>query len=259
MDEFDIIAWPLELSRAALLSQHNVAFSKVISVNSFQIGQILRKPNKLNKSDLSLFLIENIGLLVIILVGFVLSVIAKCAILKLNKRRFSSLYNLLVINRTRSGSISFKIGVLSMALYIFLFFDLRILTNMIKTDKVTVSTSEFIDSISKLNRTSKTMVAWDTNSTILFYQIFKKRKQNDVIAFDAKLRGFFDSSKCGLDYYFYFMCEFFFFFTVYHVTLVNRSVDHFIFFQPTIYFESLKAIFYRKDLDDKMKRILNRR
>ena len=259
-DGLDFYNWPLKLSYVNLLiDNHNFEISKVASINSFHIGQMLRKPNKLNKSDFSLFFIENTLLFVIILIGVVLTVAAKFTLLKLIKRR-CSLYNLLIFNETILDSISFKIGVLYLAFSLFLFFNLNILKNMIKTQKVTVDTSEFIDSISKLNRTTKPIVTTDTNSTNLFYRLFNKRKQNDALTRSdyANADDFYSKiSKNGLESNLYFMSQFFFFFLINNIAQLNRSVDHIAFFKPTIYFESLRTIFYRKNLNEKMKKILN--
>ena len=245
-----------------LARNHNIELSKVTSINPLYVGQMLRKPNKLNNSDFSLFLIENIGIFVIILIGFVLTVIAKFTLLKIIKQRYS-IYNLLTNNGTRLSPVSFKFGFLSLAFSFFLFFNLNILTNMIKTQKVTVSTSEFLDSISKLNRTTKTLITLHKESMALFYRLIKKeRKPNDsLVIYDfANFSDFvFKISKLDLDSYFYFITEGFFLFFVYNTKLLNRSDDHFVFFKPTIYFESLRTIFYRKKMDEKMKKHLNRR
>ena len=262
-EEFDLYFWPIDLSYASELTEnHDIEISKLTSIDTFNVGQILRKSNKLNESDFSLFFIENIRLLIIILIGFVLTVTAKLTLFKLVKRRYTGLHNLLTINRTRFGSgTSFKTAVLSLAFSFFLFFNLSILTNLIKTEKVTVDTSEFIDSISKLNRTTKTLIAWDTNSTNVFYRLFKKPKQADALtAFDyANVDDFVSKvSKRELDFYFYFINEIYFIYLVYYVTL-NRSADYIAFFKQTIYFETLRAMLYRKNLDKKLKQILNRR
>lgn len=261
-DKFDFYYWLMDLSHSCLvIENHNFEISRVTSVNTFHVGQILRKPNKLNKSDFSSFLIENVRLLIIILIGYIVILMAIFTLLKLIRRR-CSFYNLLTINRTRLGSISFKIDFIILAFSFFLFFNLSILTNMIKTEKVTVSTSEFIDSISKLNKTTKPLATVDTNSTNLFYRLLKKSKQSDALTVNnyANFDHFISKiSKNRFDSYFYFMDEIYFFVSVYYVTLLNRSVDHFVFFKPTIYYESFRAMFYRKNLDQKMKQILNHR
>ena len=138
---------------------------------------MLRKPNKFNQSDFSSFFIENIRLLVTILIGFVLTVIIKFTLLKLSKRRYS-LFNLLSIYGYRLGSIS-KLGSISLAFSFFLFFNLNILRNMIKTQKITVDTSEFIDSISKLNTTTKTLITADKESMV--FSIDYSRKENKMM------------------------------------------------------------------------------
>ena len=261
-DVLDIYYWPMDISYTSSATvNHNVEISKVTSIYPFNVGQMLRKSNKLNESDFSVFFIENIRLLVIILIGFVLTVIAKFIFLKLIKRKFS-LYKLLNTNETRLGSISFKLGFLSLAFSFFLFFNLNILINLIKTEKITVDTSEFIDSVSKLNRTTKTLISWNKNTTNSFYRLFKKTKQNDplvVLEFGNSKNFFIKMSKSrDLDSYFYFMHDYFFFYLIYKIS-INRSVDHIVFCKPTIYSESLRTIFYRKNLDPKMKQILNRR
>ena len=260
-DELDFYYLPIDYSQVVNFENHNVEISKVTSINPFNVGQMLRKPNKLDESDFSLFLIENIRLLAIILIGFVLTVTAKFTLFKLVKRRYTGLHKLLVTNRTRlSSGISFKTAVLSLAFSFFLFFNLSMLTNMIKTQKVTVSTSEFINSISKLNKTTKTLVTFNINSRNLFNRLFKNRKRTNAITSSdyANFEDFFSKlSKNEFDCYFYFMSEFYIFASIYYVTLLNRSVDHFVFFKPTIYYESLKALFYRKNLDEKRKKIIN--
>ena len=258
----DFHGWPMDLSYERLVSKnHNIEISKVTSTTPYNVGQVLRKPNKFNQSDFSLFLIENIRLLVIILIGFISTLSAKFTLLKLIKRRFS-LYHLLT-NGTRLGSISFKLGSVTLAFSFFLFFNLNMLTNMIKTEKVTVSTNEFLDSISKLNRTTKPVVTVYTDTMALFYRLFKKRKRNDdLIAMDysKNLQDFFSMiSKHEFDNHFYFMGEIFYLYFIYYGSLLNRSVDYIVFHKPTIYFETLRTIFYRKNLDKKMKQILNRR
>ena len=258
----DFYYWPVELSYERLVSKkHNIEINKVTSTTSYKVGQVLRKPNKLNQSDFSLFLIENIRLLVIILIGFVLNLSSKFTLLKLSKRR-CILYDLLT-NGTRLSSISFKLGSVTLAFSFFLFFNLNMLTNMIKTEKVTVSTNEFLDSISKLNRTTKPVITVYTESMALFYRLFKKRKRNDDLKltdYSKNVQKFFSTiSKNGFDTYFYFMEEIFYLYFFYYGSLLNRSVDYIVFCNPTIYFESLRTIFFRKNLDKKMKQILNRR
>ena len=248
----------MDYSQVVNFENRNVELSKVTSINAFNVGQMLRKPNKLNQLDVTLFLIENIGHLAIILIGYFVDLMTIFTLLKLAKQK-CNLYNLLTINRTRLGLGSFKIAVLSLAFSCFLFFNLNILTNMIKTEKVTVSTSEFIDSISKLNTTAKTLVSFNLNSTALFNRLFKGRKRtDDITSTKYYLYGFLSKlSRKGLDSYFYFMNEFQFFFSIYYLTLRNKSLDYFVFFKPTIYYESLRAYFYRKNLDQERKKIIN--
>ena len=260
-DKVDFYYWPMDIFDTNLTDNQNVGLSKVTSTAPINVGQILRKPNKFNKLDFSSFLIENIGLMVIILIGYFFILMAIFTLLKLIKQRYS-LYYLLTIDGSRLSSISFKISILLLTFSIFLFFNLSILTNMIKTQKVIVSTSEFIDSISKLNKTTKTLVTMHQSFTNLFYRLLKKSKRNDSLSIASLVdfEGFYSKiSKKGFDFYFYFMREIYFFLLVYYVTLLNRSVDYFVFFKPTIYFESLRSIFYRKNLGEKMKKILNRR
>ena len=258
-DEFDFYFWAMEYSGIDF-DNHNVGISKITSINPFNVGQMLRKPNKLDESDFSLFLIENICLLVIILIGYFLTVTVNFTFLKLVKRR-CSLHDLLAINRTRlSSSGSFKIAVLSLAFTFFLFFNLSILTNMIKTQKVTVSTSEFIDSISKINRTTKTLVTFEINSMHLFNRLFYRKPTDAITSSDyANFDDFYSKlSKRGVDTYFFFMKDSYFFASIYYVTLLNTSIDdYFAFLKPTIYYESFKAFLYRKNLDQKRKKILN--
>ena len=261
-EEFDLYYWQTDLNTCASLVAHDpdVEISKVTSIEPYNVGQMLKKPNKFNQSDFSLFFIENIRLLVIILIGFILNLGVKFILLKLIKRR-CSLYNLFVINGSRLCSISFKLGFLSLAFGIFLFLNLNILTNLIKTEKITVDTSEFIDSVSKLNRTTKPFVAVDAYSEELVYRLFKKRKNpQTLISSDyPNLDDFFSKIlKNGIDSYFYFMAEAYFIYSVY-CFMLNGSVDYIGFFKQTIYFESLKALLYKNKLDKKMKQILNRR
>ena len=257
-EEFDLYFWQMDLYHSSLVADNpNIEISKVTSIEPYNIGQILKKPNKIDKSDFSVFFIENIRLLIIILIGFISTLSAKFILLKLIKRRFS-LYHLLT-NGTRLDSISFKIGVLSLALVFFIFFNLNILTNLIKTQKVTVDTSEFINSVSKLNKTTKPFVATDSHSEKLFYRLFKKRKHSQTLVSTdyPNLDDFFSKiSKNGIDSYFYFTGEINFIYAVYYVIL-NKSADYIGFFKQTIYFEFLKVMLFRKKMDKKMKQILN--
>ena len=182
-------------------------------------------------------------------------------LLKLTNQK-CSLYSLLTIDQSRLSSISFNSAVLSLSFTFFLFFNLNILTNMIKTEKVTVSTSEFIDSISKLNRSTKTLITLDEDSMNIFLRMFKKRKKGDaqIVSLYDELNDIISKvTKNGLDSYFYFMGEIYFFLLINDVSSINISADHIAFAKSTIYFETLRAIFYRKNLDQKMKKILNNR
>ena len=269
MDKDEIDFYYLAVDYSGIdIDNHNVELSKVTSINSFNVGQMLRKPNKLDESDFSLFLIENIRILVLILIGYFFIVTAKFTLLKLIKRRASptrcSFYNLFTIDQTRLGSVSFKIAALSLAFSLFLFFNLNILAGMIKTDKVTVDTSEFIDSVSKLNKTTKKLVTSGPYVGDLFYRLIKKRKRPDsmISINNFYFLDFFPMlSKSRLDSYFFFMNEIYMIASFYYLILFNhKSVDdYFIFFKTTTYYESSRAIFYRKNLDQKMKQILNRR
>ena len=259
-DETDFYYWPLELSYANFTENNNVKVSKATSINAFNVGQMLRKPNKFNKSDFSLFFIENIRLLVIILIGFILTVTAKFTLLKLGKRR-CILYHFLT-NGTKLSSVSFKLGFISLAFSFFLFFNLNILRNMVNTQKVAVDTNEFIDSISKLNKTTKTLITVYPDTMSLFYRLFKKGKRNDdfTVSDYGNIQDFFSKiSRDGFDSYIYFMGEINFLASIYYAKLVNTLLDPIVFFKPTIYFELLRSIFYRKKMEQNMKQILNRR
>ena len=265
-DELDFYYWPMDISNPNQTDYRSFGLSKVASTAPVNVGQILRKPNKLNKLDFSSFLIENIGLLVLTFIGYFFSLMVIFILLKLFKRR-CSLYCLLNFDRSRLSSMPFKICILFLAISLFLFFTLSILTNMIKTEKVTVSTSEFIDSISKLNKTTKTLIIRLPRFKKLFNRLSKKTKHNDVLCiYDYNNYNKYDNfnyiyskiSKNGFNSFFL-MEEIYFFSLAYHFTLLNRLVDHFLFIKPTIYFEALRAIYYRKNLDKKMKQILNRR
>lgn len=133
--------------------------SSAFTSSSMSVGQILDIP-KTTKSDYVSFLLENKSLIPVIFIGYLITLLAffiflqtlyceKAKNLKLNV--FSPFF----IGQNKLRLFSSKISLIYIFFTIFLFIIITLFSNSIKTDSVIVSTSEIIDSISKLKETDK--------------------------------------------------------------------------------------------------------
>ena len=125
----------------------------------YQVSQFLNKPNT-QKTDVSSFLYNNLGVLLIILLGYLAVKLSTFLFLKLSNPNHNFAKNLkLILLKMFSinRNLTFKLALLFLSLDLFLFFNFNFLRGTIKTDSVTVNTNEIIDSISQLMNNEKTL------------------------------------------------------------------------------------------------------
>ena len=262
---FDTHHWPVELFRLQI-DHHNVEISKPATSILFQVGQLLSRTNAVDKLDFSSFLVENVNLLTIITSGYCLVILAIYILSKQRDRRFS-LGDLFVIVRNGlsvirgvSSSISFKFKFVFCTLSCFLFFNLNLLRGLIKTSKIIVNTDEFIDSIDKLNKTTKTLIVFNDMKTVLNHVL--NRKRDDIVCLNGNtnfLEFYSMVLHGGLNSFVYFMEKVVFLIITNGFSFLIEPTHHIRFIKSSSYYEAMRALIVRKNLELIEKNFIHRR
>ena len=112
--------------------------SSAVSTETYRIGHLVPKSMNEQKNDLSTFLINNKLILFILFVGFLIVGLFNYLFIKNNERIKNLKVNLsnLLIDYDKLALLSSKIALIVLFFEIFIFLNLNVLTNTIKTDKV---------------------------------------------------------------------------------------------------------------------------
>ena len=164
---------------------------------AFEFGQVLKKPINLEESDFSSFLFENLNLLSYILIGYLLLFFYGFIFFKKHFPFLNPLKKLKIIsskllfnNHIQLRKLSPKFAYILLFFNLFLFILIQLLTNFIKTDKVTLNTDELIDSNDKILSNSKILYTRIENlrqfshfpeSSLLFKLMKRKKEQNQYL------------------------------------------------------------------------------
>lgn len=244
--------------------------SKIVINEPYNIGQILDKPTT-QKSDFFIILFQNISLFLITLVGYLVMLFIIYFILRRKKIFSLKLFNL---NYKKLCTLSSKIAFLFLFFNLFMFINVALLVNSMQTEKIIINTDSFIDSVEKLEKTPF-IFAYFREEIQLFskapknnflFRLYRKKiiKENNFL----ELRGFSKSASINevenkflergnLNSYFLFMRKFV-------ITCVFASISQYThnqlaFIKPTSYYESLKVIHMRKNLDVAKKNLIHNR
>lgn len=244
--------------------------SKVIFSDPYLVAQILKIPSNTERLDQLNFLVHNKAILMIILIGYFLLLFTNFLLWPRFNRKFKKRKKLnlnvletLLLNFKQLACLSFKIALVYLFFAFFRFINLSILGSNIKTESTIVKTDEFIDSVERLMNTKNSFLSHNYDSFIFsrapndsFLKKFfdKKLKEKRYL----KVREFDLVPVEKIQSYFLFTTEITVSFSL--STLTPRLGDDvFIFLKQKIYYELLKVIYMRKDLEDYKKDHLNTR
>ena len=271
----DIFAWPTELGlqeRSGHLGESKfLQMTKVVSADPGRVGQFLNKPN-LRKTDISSFLYNNLSILSIILLGYLMIKLSNLIFLKLSKQNNLSFVKTLkltilrLLNLNQNASSTFVLLFLS--LNIFLFFTLTVLKGTINTESVVVDQTKLIDSTDKIMNNDKILVTYyneksllsDAPSNSFLKKLYdKKAKENKIFIFQKNLnvndfKKFIDH---GLATYltisdYTSLLHFLSYISVY------STPDLISFLKSTNYYEKLSAFTMRRNLDKNKKKLIHK-
>ena len=262
MKKGDIDLYPLPEDISYVKSY--LEMSKTTSITSFMIAQILTKPDKLQKADISSFLLNNRVLLYVTIIGYFLFFIFIFAFLRKVFYIYNStkiikliLFKLLFLNDKQLQGLSSKIAIIFVFFNFFLLIFLNVVRNCIKTDKVVINTDEFIDSDNKLDETPKILTIIHNDEELfskspertLMNRLYFKKLKNEKFFMTNKREGqeeFRELEKNGLANHFFLMPK-----TGLLITLASftYSEDQFVFLKQKSYCERISVIYMRKDLD----------
>lgn len=217
-------------------------------------AQSLKKTTKHKAADFLAFLYQNISLLAMFAIAYLLTrlMIASFWAVMYSRRtgkikRFP--FRLLYLTDDQVMKRLPELAILLLSFALFQFFAVALLTNSIKTAKVVTDTSFLIDTANKLESTNKKPVFWEYKSdyrliseapkgTQLF-RMFHQRLQHPDGFFLIKRKSITADMlylyNLGADEYFLFMSRFP---LVCLMNIVSTFLDR-VFFNRNVYFESL--------------------
>ena len=272
-NQIDIHAWPVPLcvqKRTGNLGFYNefLEITKTVASSDFRVGNFLNKPNA-EKTDFSSFLYNNLNLLLIMLIGYLLIKLSALIFSKLSYHQ-SLLKNLKLVllrafNINQRASI---IGLLILSLNLFMFFSLTFLRGTIKTDSVIVNTTQLTDSSNKIINNDKTLVIVyyeeivlsDAPSKSFLKKLYDKKKKENLI---FVIRQGFNANNLikfinqGLTNYLIFADDVTLIFLLSHFS--NYSPPGLIsFLKSANYYELLSVFTIRRNLDENKKKLINK-
>ena len=268
-NEIDIFAWPTDTyERSNHLSYVGkfLEMSKTQGAAPYQVSQFLNKPTT-QKTDVSSFLYNNLGVLLIILLGYLAVKLSTFLFLKLSNPNHNFAKNLkLILLKMFSinQNLTFKLALLFLSLDLFLFFNFNFLRGTIKTDSVTVNTNEIIDSISQLMNNDKTIVLHYNDefllknapeNSFLKKMYDKKAKQNRLYICQQSIDSINKFKDTGLDSYLFFGYDL----GIIHFSSILFSYadkNLVVFMKLRNFYEILQSFPFRKNLEEIKKKYI---
>lgn len=246
----------------------NFETSKTITSSILKIGHLIKEPNKLDKSDFLSFFINNTSLLIALLIGYCLTKLLIYLYFVFFEEQFNFLA-LFSINLRERPKLS-KISIVILFFNLFLLIVLSLLSNSIKTEKLIVKTDKFIDSFDELDKTSKILTLFGSQTRNFknaqyssFIQQFyeKKRKKNELFFISSKNFNQFielqNKLLNGPTDYLFFMDEIRLLSTVRSFTAGLSDKNLFLWLKPTLLYEEPNCFYLNPTLNKKKKQILH--
>ena len=271
----DMQAWHIALSadeqNGQLLGYYRdfVEMTKSVGTLKYQLGQFIKNPNT-DKTDFSEFLYDNLNLLVIILIGYLLIILSAIVILKVLNRNYKLLtsFKLAFLKIFYfNQNLAFRFAFMLMCLDLFLWLNLEFLSATIKTDSILVDQSEIIDSVNQFVDSNKVLViiyneeyllAEAQKNSFLKKLHNKKVKQSKLYIFaqdiNADILNKFIGA--GLDKYFFFLNDNLLIHTLSALTDYSNELISFV--KPTSFYEIVSAFPLRKNLESYKKSYIHK-
>ena len=255
-------------------SNEALEMTQPVMTEPYQIGQLEKEPTSLEKTDFSLFVIQNQSLIFLCLAGYLFTLLAvfifsKFLYYKAGKKL--TIYEILICKSKLISHHYTKLKYILLAFSLFLFINLNLIENNIKTTKVVVDCSSFIDSISKFENTIKKPCFFREENNInlilkaprnsFLHKSFKNKMLNKGEL--CNLSKNFNATEVariaanGFDQYFFFEKR-----TTLLILLsylARNAKSYFIFKNLKSYYQSLYVVYSRKSLETMKKTsLLNR-
>ena len=245
--------------------------TKTVSLYGYQISQFLNKPNS-EKADFSLFLYNNLSILLIIFLGYLTIKLSIFLFLKLSSHKsagFIKYLKLTLFGVTNfNEALSSTLSLLFLSLNLFLFFNLNFLSGTIQTESVIVDQTQLIDTIDKIINNDKTIIINFSDEFVLtgapsnsfFKKLYdRKIEQNKILAIQqGKVVEILNKViEQGLAKYFYFSIDSN---LIYALTVLSEFSDPSMicFLKSTNFYEILGVFAMRKSLDESKKKIIHK-
>ena len=237
----------------------------------FQVGQLVKEPS-FESADFSTFIIYSQFQILKCLIGYFLTLLIvfvfQRTIYSGNRRLKLSSYELFFCRLKIINKFYSKLKYILLAFNLFLFVNLSLLSNSIKTEKVVVPTDELIDSVAKFERSRKEPCFFremhsveailTAPRTSFLTRVFnnKIKRKADVCTLSLKYNAT-EVAKLrekGLHNYFFFMKRTPILILLSYVT--KNASDYLLFKKSTQYYEVQYVIYIRKSLDESRKTLL---
>lgn len=246
------------------LNQINLTIT-VFFKSRYQAGQFV-KPNS-NIFDFSSVLFNNLCLLTMVVLGYLLVVAITTALPVLVHANCSHLKSLklvlvraLFMDTQELPSASLRLVFLFFGL--FLFFNLNFLSGTVKTDKVTIETDDIIDSSDKLAGTTKTLATGWLGAALMKTapegSFLKKLSKKKILLVDGVVELEKVKSR-GIDCCVFFANRIPLAYVMSLLSLHANDIGSIAFAKPTGHYELLTTLYMRRNLDEERKRFINSR
>ena len=237
----------------------------------FQVGQLVKKPS-FESADFSTFIIQSRFQILKCLIGYFITLlivfIFKRTVYPKNRKLKLSSYELFFSDFKIINKFFSKLKYILLAFNLFLFVNLSLLSNSIKTEKVVVPTDELIDSVTKFERTRKEPcffreendmeVILNAPSNSFLSRVFKNKiKRKSILCHLSKKYNATEVDKLrekGLHTYFYFMKRASLLILLSYIT--KNANNYLLFKKSTQYYEMQYVIYVRRSLDERRKNSL---
>ena len=237
----------------------------------FQVGQLVKKPS-FESADFSTFIIQSRFQILKCLIGYFLTFIIvfifkRTVYPETRKLKFSS-YELFFCKFKIINRFYPKLMYILIAFNLFLFVNLSLLRNSIKTEKVVVPTGALIDSVTKLERSmmepcffkeesgADVILKAPTNSFLsrVFKNKIKRKSHTCNLSKKYNATEVDKLKEKGLHTYFFFMKRTALFILLCYIT--KNTNNDILFKKSTQYHETQYVIYVRRSLDESRKNLL---
>lgn len=189
-----------------------------------------------------------------------IAILFKSIYRKITKRIKLISFKLFFYNYQKIRILFPKIALILIFFSCFIFINLSLFTNSIKTNVVVINTDQLIDSQTKLDRTNKIPIFYEgsTSYEIAAFEKMKKRAffiQPNTIGI-KNLTELLDKT---ITSYYFCMDKVVIYVTIYCLSSDLSKFDYYAFKKEANYYETFKVMYYRKSMRKDKKKVLKKR